>query len=625
MKFPLFSIEDGQITSLKGEVSFLYKVSHKDLSQLTDSDLNAFFEVIHMELKTFKEECFYKFYYLNDNLYLNTNDEAINRLSHSLELVMNPLSILFRDNDVYRDLEIFDDYMIIGHRFVRLLNLYDLPSSISSRFLEDFGDHVLCLKKSNSERAKRKLNFKRKIHFSLSQELLRNIESEKAFSQNENLLEDVTTGEEVIFKMEGWLIVTGDNLKELNHKTNETYERAKLFDLKLLSEGRGLAYFLSNIIPGVQPTFKRELMVPAIVLSGLLPFPYESLYDKGIAINSRSNRELLIDIFHPSNTYYNALITGTLGQGKSVLANNILFEEVSHGAKSVVIDLGNSFKKTVQYLDGVSLPTSFNPLLFKSPEYLKAFVLSIVNDDFLSSIDKGRLYEVLSEMDFAQITSFSSFVLELEKHFNQIRYYFNELENSFNDDQYDIPDLLYVDLGLYPDRIKAPLIIYLIEHFKHLEGKRLFILDECWSLISNQGQFIAESFRTFRKHGAAAIAISQNLEDFLATPIGRIIYQTTFFKFIFRQETDGEFLTNHQKAMLLSLQSKKKIYSEFLLISDFHQKICRFYSSPFKFYLFNSDKAEKDIFHKFAKEREELLDFKEIIHQYVHLKTGEEI
>lgn len=148
------------------------------------------------------------------------------------------------------------------------------------------------------------------------------------------------------------------------------------------------------------------------------------------------------------------------------------------------------------------------------------------------------------------------------------------------------------------------------------------MLDECWNLLENQGQFIAESFRTFRKHGAAAIAISQNLEDFLSTPLGRVIYQTTFFKFIFRQETSGEFLTDHQKEMVLSLQSKKKIYSEFLLISDFHQKICRFYSSPFKFYLFNSDKVEREKFEYFRKERENLLDFKEILNQYIYLNTG---
>jgi len=623
MNFPIYSIEQGLITSLKGEVSYLFKVLHQDLTQLNVSEVESFYENLHLELKTFKEECFYKFFYIDDVLYLNTDDEKVDRLNHKLEIVLTPLSIFFKDHDVNRDFEVFDDYLIIGHRYIRLLNLYEMPSSIEQCFLEGFGNCCIFITKFDSTKAKRKLNLKRKIHFSLSQELLRNIESEKAFSQNEDLLEEITTGEEAVFSMEGWIIVSAESLDELNKRTFEIYEKAKLLDLKLLSEGRGLAYFFTNLIPGVRPTFKREHLVPAHYICGLLPFPNEYLYDQGLTIHSRSNRELKIDLFNKSNIYYNALITGTLGQGKSVLANNLLFEEVSNGTKAVVLDLGNSFKKNVEYLGGISLPSSFNPLQFKNPAYLKAFVLSIVDESFFSSIDKGRLYETLSEMNFENIHSFSDFIEYLNYHFNNIKYFFKELEGSFNNDIYQAPDLLYVDLTLYPDRIKAPIIIYLIEHFKHLDGKRILLLDECWNLLESQGQFIAESFRTFRKHGASAIAISQNLEDFLTTSIGRVIYQTTFFKFIFRQDTRGEFLSEHQKELLTSLHSKKGVYSEFLILSDFHQKICRFYSSPFKFYLFNSDKSERDKFEKFKREREELIDFKEIIHQYVYLKTGE--
>lgn len=625
MIFPLFSIDKGKITSIKGETSYLYKIIHLDLSQLSLADLELFYFDLHQELKALKEECFYKFYYLNDSLYINTNDANIERLSHKLEVVENPLTLIFSEFDHFRDIDVHDDYIIIGHRFLRLINFYELPSTIPPRFLESLGESVICLKKYNSEKAKKKLNLKRKIHFSLSQELLRNIESEKALSQNENLLEDVMSSDEVVFSMEGWFIVTGESLGELNNKCQNLYERAKLCDLKVLSEGRGLAHFFTHIIPGVSPSMKREHLVPASFISGLLPMPNESLYDRGFELHSREDRNLKIDLFHPNNLYYNALITGTLGQGKSVLANNILFEEVNDGAKAIVLDLGNSFKKTVDYLDGVALPFSFNPLQFNSPEYLKAFVMSVIDPDFLNSVDQGRLFEFLKNLEFSKIHSMADFISVLNENFKDIRYFFNELEDSFNNDKFESPDLLYVDLSLYPDRIKAPLIIYLLEHFKHLNGKRIFILDECWNLLTNHGQFIAESFRTFRKHGASAIAISQNLEDFLSTPLGRTIYTSTFIKFIFRQETSGEFLTDHQKDMLKSLKSKKGEYSEFLLVSDFHQKICRFYASPLKFHLFNSDKTERDRFNQFRDEREKLLDFKEILHQYVYLKTGVEV
>lgn len=611
------------IVSLKGEVSYLYKIKHEDLSQKSSEEIIQFFEIFHQELKTFREECFYKFYFVDDVAFLNTNDPNIGKLTLGLEVVDLPLAILFKEHDVYRDIEIFDDYFIIGHRFIRLLNIYEFPSHITSRFFEDYGDLVFHLKKFDSVKAKKKFDLKRKLHFSLSQEALRNIESEKAFTENENLLEDVMTGDEIVFSFEGWLIVSGDSLPELNQKTMNLYQKAKLHGLKLLGEGRGLAYFFTSIIPGVAPQMKREHLVPARFVTGLIPFPHEYLFDTGFDIHSRSGRTLKIDLFHSENHNFNVLITGTSGQGKSVIANNILFEEVSTGGKAVVLDLGNSFRKTTDYLGGVSLPKSFNPLQFNDPIYLKSFVLSVVDPSFFGPIDEGRLFELISLMDFEEINSMDKFIDSLDVCFPQIRYFFKELLPHFNDDLYEMPDLLYCDLTLYPDKIKAPLIIYLIEHFKNLTGRRVFIFDECWNLLLNQASFIAESFRTFRKHDASAIAISQNLEDFLSTQLGRVIYQTTYFKFVFRQDTNAEFLTPFQKELLESVVSRKRKYSEFLLITDFHQKVCRFYPSSFLLNLFNSDKSENEVFNAFKKEREGILDFKEIFHQFLMLKTGE--
>jgi hypothetical protein len=55
MIFPLFSIDQGKITSIKGEMSYLYKIIHLDLSQLSIADLESFYFDLHQELKTLKE------------------------------------------------------------------------------------------------------------------------------------------------------------------------------------------------------------------------------------------------------------------------------------------------------------------------------------------------------------------------------------------------------------------------------------------------------------------------------------------------------------------------------------------------------------------------------------------
>ena len=55
MIFPLFDINNGKITSFKGEVSCLYKIKHDDLTQKSHEEVVQFFEYFHQELKAFKE------------------------------------------------------------------------------------------------------------------------------------------------------------------------------------------------------------------------------------------------------------------------------------------------------------------------------------------------------------------------------------------------------------------------------------------------------------------------------------------------------------------------------------------------------------------------------------------
>src|SRR5690606_2271265 len=109
---------------------------------------------------------------------------------------------------------------------------------------------------------------------------------------------------------------------------------------------------------------------------------------------------------------------------------------------------------------------------------------------------------------------------------------------------------------------------YLIEYFKNLKGKKLFIFDECWHLLSRNADYVAECFRTFRKHNASAVAISQNLDDFSITQLGRVIIQNTYWKALFRQSlSPSEFIDSDSISFLDEIQSKKGSYSEFLLLS----------------------------------------------------------
>src|SRR5690606_14129895 len=201
------------------------------------------------------------------------------------------------------------------------------------------------------------------------------------------------------------------------------------------------------------------------------------------------------------------------------------------------------------------------------------------------------------------ISSFSDFLDALEKDFKGISYYFKEIEEYFTDEILPLNDLTYCDFTLYPESMKAPLIIYLIEYFKNLNGKKIFIFDECWHLLSKNADYIAECFRTFRKHGASAVAISQNLDDFSETQLGRVIIQNTFYKFLFRQSLKvSEFIDSHTKSLIDSVQSVKGQYSEFLLLTENQKKPLRFFPNPLEYELMTSAREDNKKFEAYMED-----------------------
>ncbi|MDD4976831.1 MAG: hypothetical protein PHY93_20925, partial [Bacteriovorax sp.] len=535
MIFPILEINEGKITSIRGDVSKMFEIETPDLSQVGDAEKASLLSSFQSELRNLSVDEFYKIYYLNDKLYLNTTDKDLEHLGGKLHSIKNPLNIFLGELDIFQDIEIFDDYLIVNQKYLRLLSLKEMPRTIDPQFFESFGDFAIHLKKIDPVEAKKKLDRKRKLHFSLTLEVLRNIESEKAFKESEELLELVMTGEEIVFNFEGWFIVSGETKFVLDEKTKELKQRANLHDFDLLTEVRSLGLFYSSILPGVKPLFKRVQFVTSSFLSGLVPFPSESLMGSGIGLTSAKGRKINFNLFDDGAINFNLLITGTSGQGKSMIANKIIKDEVERGRKVVILDLGNSFKKTVSYLDGCNFSRSFNPLQLRDHFYLKNFILSVVDDGFFSRADEGKLFEVIGGLGNSDFASFDSFLEKLESEFVGIKYYFSEIKEYFTDGNANFNQLTYCDLSLYPENIKAPLIVFLIEYFKNIEGQKIFVFDECWQLLTKNADYVAESFRTFRKHQASAVAISQNLEDFLSSALGRVIYQNSHFKFLFKQ------------------------------------------------------------------------------------------
>ncbi len=614
---PLFHVEENKLTSLNGEVSTFFEIFGPDLEGL---DINAVDRIFtDLEKNLINTEAVFKFYWLSGKLYLNCFGDF--SLEHGKIIPRNePVATFLRQEQAR--VRFYDNYLTLGNDYLRILSVEDFPETIQRFEANSYPDFVMCFKKIPKVAAKNKINFKRKLHFSALFKGMRDLDSENAYYQSEDLLNEVTTDNKALFLVECFFLVRAKTKEALDQQTDRLLAEFKGKNGLLFKEERALSYFYQSLVPGVPPSFKRKLDLPSDYLTYLIPLHRDVVFEEGLELSSRSGKPVYLDLFHKEALNFNCLITGQSGQGKSMMANKILKYELEQGTKALCLDLGNSFRKNALYNKGQVFSEKFNPLQFKSPRYLKEFVLSVI-DERLGKKEEGRLFEVITKiLEQGHSSNFANFISELEKEFSGISYYFAELNPYFTDEVMPLNDFTYCDFGNYPDAMKAPLIIYLIEYFKHLSGRKIFVFDECWHLLSKNADYIAECFRTFRKENASAMAISQNMDDFSETQLGRVIIQNTYFKLFFKQAlSESEFLDAIGKSLLDSVLSKKGAYSEFLFLTETHKKPLRFYPTPLEYELFTSDKSDTNHFDVYMKEKGRFLPFKDAITNYTKIKN----
>lgn len=613
----LFSLIAGKLTSFKGEVSSFFQADLKDLESCDSNDNFSIFKRLERDLINTNND--FRIYQFDQKLYLNSKTK-IEFSDISLNEEFNPLVCLgLKTND---EINFYEDYAVINQRYLRILSVQSFPTRCEIN-CHSGRNYILNIKKLTSKKSKFQMNMLRKIHYSSFFKGIKDIESENSYHEAEKLLEDITKSERALFDVEMFFIVYSNVKDELDNMTQELIHEFELSDGKLRIETRGLSYFFKSSIPGVSSSFKRSHIVPSDYLVNLISLHKDFLMEDGCSFTARSWKTIYLNLFDQIAFNYNMLITGPSGQGKSVLANKLLVHALAHDTKAVILDLGNSFLKTTKYFNGSLLSQKINPLMFRDAKYLKEFILSIIEEK-LSKKDEGKLYELIKEL-LPSTNSLDELVIKLDVEFKGLKYCFSELNEFFTTDEIKLENLIYADFSIYPDNFKAPLIIYLIECFKRMDGKKLFIFDECWHLLTKNADYIAECFRTFRKHQASAIAISQSYEDFEQTTLGRVVIQNTYFKCLFKQTANlglSSILGDFGSEMLGSISSAKGKYSEFLLKTDHHQKILRSYLSPLELVLFNTDKNEQNNFSFYMSEKGKYLKYKQAIHQYVSIKDS---
>lgn len=632
-------INGAKITDSQGRESVIFKVIPQDSEQMTDemfmswkNSLSSFLNQLPIpeekavsgfqKLIGLKEQesHWYKFYNLSGKTYLNTTNKNISIPLCQLKEDDDGFTVLLGAEDFYSNVEIKEDFLHFNSTYLRMINLYEMPKTVDDFDLQDLGDLLLSFRKIHPDSAKRSISTQRKLHHANLYKNMRNLESEASFTEAEKMTEAMMLGEELMFEAEGWFLIKAQTIEELNLKTQQLLASLKQRDILFLIETEALSSLFSSVLFGIEPLFKRSHECPTSYLVDLLPLKRDSLMDYGYRFTTLRGNEVDFTLFDSQSLNFNALFTGVSGSGKSMAAQKVVNEEISRGAKAVILDLGNSFDKMARYHRANIFSQKFNPLQFKDALYLKEFVISVIPEKELSAKIEGKIFKIIqSSLD--SIKTFKELIDNLESEIPEISLYFSELWDYFSDEDVTITNLTYVNTTDFPDKIKAPLIIYLIAYFKRLDGKKIFVFDEVWSFLRKNSSYIEESFRTFRKEHASAVAISQSLVEFMSTEIGQVIADLSYYKFIFSQNTERvSGLTTFDQLRIKAIQSRKGLYSEFYLKSENLRKILRFYSTPKEYVLFNTEPLEKIELSKFLEIYGQFFDYANVIERFVDFK-----
>lgn len=599
-----------------------YRCLFPDVEQKTPVEFDIFWYALKERLINMEDGAFIRFHRRYSDTYIETNAHELVFPEVELQEVIMPLETLWGTDDYYSNIHIDKDAILFNNNCYKFINLYELPEKLISGDLQGLGWHIINLKKLSIDRAKVILETKRRLHRANNAGLMVNLESENAKEQSEDLLELVILGKEALFEVEAWVYIEKSDNKSLNEDSAKIIKGMKALGIRPLVEDIGLTSAFKSCAAGEVPAFLRSHLVPASYLTNMIPMRHDFIHDEGISFDTRDMKEVFLNVFHPTSNNFNFLIAGLTGSGKSVFAQKLAFEMLKEDTSAVILDRGESFKKLTRYMGGNEFYESFNPMQFKNPQYLKEFITAAIPKGEISFKEEGRLLKKIREiMKNESGLTFRELIDKLEENFEDIGLYFEEIFPYFTDEIRKITDITYVDTISYPDKILGPLIIFLIEYFKNVDGRKLFIFDECWHLLDKNTAYIGECFRTFRKHGASAIAITQNFSDFVRSSIGHVIAQNSFYKVIFRQDLKpNEYLDEFDTENISTLQTVKGDYSEFYLKTSFHRKVCRYYQTSFEYELFTTSWKDNEGMKKFIKEREQYFSFKEVMEKWWELK-----
>ncbi|MCL4389978.1 MAG: ATP-binding protein [Patescibacteria group bacterium] len=515
-------------------------------------------------------------------------------------------------------IEVDFDYLKIGPSFFRTLFVAGYPRFVSASWLSpiiDFNSSIdIGMFIYPVESRDILSNLKRKIA-----EMEATVESDikrghvvdpsvqVALDDALALQEQLAKGAERFFQFGLYLTIGATNLEDLNQISKQVESTLA----SLLLVGKRATLQMEDGFKTTQPLCIDKLLITRNMdttsLATTFPFTSSELTaNEGVlyGINEHNDSLIIFDRFSLENA--NEVVFGKAGGGKSYLVKLEALRSLMFGAAVIIVDPEEEYEKLARSVGGDYISFSFS-----SDTHINPFDLAGTNDDpqendlqykigftltrllkimvgtqsaeeeailhnavELTYKQKGisydpathkneppileDLYKVLVGMETKEAQDIA---LRLEKFvkgsFGTI---FNQRSNIKMNNNFTVFSFKNLE-----DQMRSLAIFIIVDYIwnsiKREKKKRLLIVDEAWYLMKNQSsaEFLWDFAKRARKYYLGLTTITQDIEDFLASDLGKTIITNSSIQILMKQSPAaidklGEvfYLSDGEKSLLLS-------------------------------------------------------------------------
>jgi conjugal transfer ATP-binding protein TraC len=533
----------------------------------------------------------------------------------------------------------------VHHRIVSLKLLPDQTHASMARVLRGLPlDSKLFLSINVPDQQKEfdTLQAQRRIAFSIARGKksgVSDIESEAKLQDLEELISELVSQGEKIFQVSLNILLRAKSKEELDDQA-----ALALATIRKLSGAEGMEeslaafdVFTELALPNARARERAKRMKTSNVTDFLPVYgPWPGHETPRVLLRSGEGSLIGFDPFSKELTNYNQIVTGGSGSGKSFLTNLLLLQMLKERPKVFIVDIGGSYKKLCENLDGQYIPFDLTSALSLNPfdllpgetrptsqkiKFLVGLVEMMTKEEdekSLGRLERAEIEEAIQAVyDANNSPRLSHLQDRLLAHTEPgIRKFGRILGPWCGETAYgrlvDQPTTVALERGLvsfdlkgldsYPD-LQA-VCLYLITDYVWREVQRdrgtmkFLVFDECWKLLENPAgsTFIGEVFRTFRKYYASAVAISQNIDDFAKSRVSGAILPNTSIKWVLMQKgadmdrlKEALHLNDNEIALISSLHQERGVYSQAFLMAEETHCLVAVEPTPLEYWMATTD------------------------------------